>query len=163
MIAFDSEIVEFYQNTKTEDRQRSSIIKDAMRHSVLNDIAFLLKEIINNSQSFKESKAEIIVNHGLQVMEQLLDWGNLELFLINLQNIVQFLGDPTLQKNSAKCLYAIIDKGMVPKNKLLLIEGINLVNILTQWNPSTQGNDEDFQRSVIIITCNNNSYRLLQQ
>ncbi len=147
-IGFDREIVEHYELKKQEDCQRSKIIKDAMRKNVVNDIAFLVQQVITNHAVFKQHKAEKLVAQALEVTEKIVDWASLELFLGNLPQIVQFLGVRALQTPSAKCIYSIVDKGMDAALKIAMLENLNLIQIIAQWDPTALGSDEDFQKIV---------------
>ncbi len=148
LLAFDREIVDYYELKRQEDCQKSNAIKDKMRESVVNDIAFLIKQVIENYCYFKENGAEKVVAQALEVMEKIVDWASVDLFLANLPAIIQFLGVPALQTASAKCIYSIIDKGMAAAVKISLFESLNLIPILSQWDPTVPGRDEDFQKSV---------------
>lgn len=132
-----------------------------MRKGVVNDIASLLSQIIQNYPSFKENQAEGIVNKALEVIKDIVDWGSLELFVGNMPYIVHFLGNDSLQTASAKCIYSIIDKGMDPKKKLDLFDSLGLIHILNQWDPFLTVTEEDFGKMVfsyfyIILDGSNN-------
>ena len=151
LIAFDREIVDFYELKKQDEHQRSAKIKDEMRKSIVNDIAFLLQQVIENYTFFRDNGAENVVAQALEVLQQVVDWAKVELFLSSLPMIVQFLGVRGLQTQAAKCLYAIIDKGMDAALKMSLFDNLNLVAILSQWDPRIPGHDEDFQKIMATI------------
>jgi len=159
LVAFDREIVDFHDTNsdisqkaaKSELREKSTKIKDQMRINVVNDIAFLLQQVFESYVFFRDSGAENIVGLALEVLEKTVDWAKVELFVVNLPIIVQFLGVHGLQVNAAKSLYAIIDKGMDPSIKMSLFESLNLIGILAQWDPRISGVDEDFQKNMAIV------------
>lgn len=157
---FDREIVEHDVTNNKELSERRRDIKDEIRKSVINDIALLLQQIIENQPLFKAQDADRIVAKSLEVMERLMDWANLDLFLSNLPYLVLFLKDPILQTPSAKCIYSIIYKGMEPIVKLQLIEKLNLIAILSEWDPSSPGQDENFCQVMATIVNKLGSFLL---
>jgi len=148
MIEFDREIVEQSGNLNKECSDRRREIKDQLRKDYVIEIASLLKEIISNVTLFKTMNLEKIVCKALEVMEKLIDWTNPELFEANLPSLATFLKNPILQTNSAKCIYSFIYKGMEPMIKLQLIDRLNLISILAEWNPEFYGQDEAFCQAV---------------
>jgi hypothetical protein len=129
---------------------RAKEIKEEMRERVINDIAVFLGQLVQNYGSFKECNKVGVLGKGLEVMMQVIDWTNLDLFVNNLPALVHFLGIDTLQTSSAKCLYSIIDKGMDAKKKLDMFDSLGLLHILSQWNPSLSNNNEEFGRAVTL-------------
>lgn len=150
MIEFDREIVEQSGTSSKEAADRRREIKDRLRADVVAELAVLLQDIIANAPSFKASGADRIVAKALEVMEKLIDWTNPELFVANLPYLTSFLKDAVLQTPSAKCIYSFIYKGMEPLVKLQLIDRLNLIAILSEWEPSTQ-QDTAFSQTMAII------------
>ena len=145
---FDREIVECDVTKSKDVCERKRQIKDAMRGNVVPAIAQLLQQVIESQALFHSRGADRLVARALEVMEKVMDWTSLDLFLHNLPQLVFFLQEPQLQTPSAKCLFSIISKGMEPMAKLHLLEKLNLTTILTQWQPAAPGQDEAFGQTV---------------
>jgi len=148
---FEREIIDQYEAKTDADCLKAKEIKEEMRKKVINDIAAFLGQLVQNFGSFKESNRLGILGKGLEVMMQLIDWANLDLFVGNLPALVHFLGVNTLQTPSAKCLYSIIDKGMDAKKKLDMFDSLGLLHILSQWNPSLPNSNEEFGQMVTLF------------
>ena len=159
MIEFDREIVEQSADANKELSDRRREIKDALRNEVVKDLALLLQQIVTNQPVFKMINADRVVVKALEVIEKLIDWTNLELFIPNLPYLAYFLKDSLLQTASAKCIYSFIYKGMEPIIKLQLIDRLNLISILSEWDPSIQVLDEAFSQTVLFSV--NSHYRWL--
>jgi len=151
LLAFDREIVDFRDVRLTEEHKKGVMIKDEMRKNVVNDIAFLIQQIIQNYEFLRANSFSVVIGQALEVLEKTVDWVKVELFTENLPFIIQFLGIPELQVQAAKSLYAIIDKGMDPAIKISLLKSLNLIFILSQWNPKIPGHNEDFQKAMANI------------
>eukprot|EP01022_Parablepharisma_sp_SALTPOND_P000947 TRINITY_DN105311_c2_g1_i1.p1 TRINITY_DN105311_c2_g1~~TRINITY_DN105311_c2_g1_i1.p1 ORF type:complete len:550 (-),score=42.74 TRINITY_DN105311_c2_g1_i1:2202-3851(-) len=151
LIEFDREIVEFYENKTQEDFQRSREIKEEMRKKVVADIVFLLSQILDNADFLGAHAAGQLVTKSLVVSEKFIAWTSVETFLERVPKYVELLGNKAFQVNAAKCIYALLEKGMEPIAKLSIIEKYHLLEILAKVDISSSENEEYAKEVSLII------------
>lgn len=124
---FDDELIKF-RHTYTEfEAQKATAIKDYMRINTINDIVFILNQVISN-ESFIEAK---IVIKSMKVVSQLIDWNVLNVFndiLIVIFN--SLISKQQFQLSSFEIINALVKKGMDINIKLDLIRNLNIQQII---------------------------------
>jgi hypothetical protein len=127
MLIFDDEFIKF-RHTQTEyDTYRATIIKDYLRLDGINDIVYLLTQLIHNY--FNLSKK--LIKNCIKAVCYLIDWNSLNLFgdftNVVISNLI-LLED--FQSESLELINAILEKGMEPIQKYEVISYLNVNTIL---------------------------------
>ena len=73
LLAFNREIVDFYEVKKIEEHKKGMKIKDEIRNNVINDIAFLIQQVVENNEFFSANNSLYIVAQSLEVLEKTVD------------------------------------------------------------------------------------------
>lgn len=110
LLTFDQEIVERNEINKRDGSFDSVTIKDAVRTASINDIVFVVTQIVQNYSQVSEE----LVNDALFATSQLIDWNALELFSQLVPLFKEFL-KPNFKQfrvNAMQCLHAFVHKGM---------------------------------------------------
>ena len=123
---FDDELIKF-RHTYTEfEAQRANIIKDYLRINVMNDIIFVLNQVLSNANFIDAS----LVLKSIKVVSQLIDWNVLTLFGDIIQKITPMLNNKTFRISSLETINALMKKGMSIVDKVNIITLLNVKQII---------------------------------
>ncbi|CDW81505.1 exportin-t [Stylonychia lemnae] len=129
MKVFEEELVERQDNKTTHLLEQQARVKDGIRKGAINDIIFVLSQVLQNYQLFDEE----MVNDTLEVMGQLIDWNALELFGGLIELFKSFLNNPKYRANAISCFHSIVYKGMDYPQKVELIVNLQFLDILESF------------------------------
>jgi hypothetical protein len=155
LLIFDDELIKF-RHTYTEfEINRSTLIKDYLRLHGINDIVFMLGQLILGHQVISK---KITIN-AIKVIAELIDWNVLTLF----SDIVQYVCSDLIKINDfqSECLdvlNAIVEKGMEPLQKLEIIKFLNLnslINEIFKNNPQMISENSLFHICEIVSNMGN--------
>ena len=123
---FDDELIKF-RHTYTEfEAQRANIIKDYLRLNVMNDIIFVLNQVLSNANYIDSA----LVLKSIKVVSQLIDWNVLTLFGDIIQKITPMLNNKTFRISSLETINALMKKGMSIVDKVNIITLLNVKQII---------------------------------
>ena len=131
LLTFDDELIKYIDTYNEKDSERAIKIKDYMREEThMNDLI----NIINVIQQLLENEEfidEKIIQKGIKVISQLIDWCPIVLFEKNMQVILNKL---IIKKNyisdCLKVLISIIHKGMKPPLKIEMMNYLKINDII---------------------------------
>eukprot|EP00668_Euglena_longa_P031391 GGOE01040585.1.p1 GENE.GGOE01040585.1~~GGOE01040585.1.p1 ORF type:complete len:1012 (-),score=411.69 GGOE01040585.1:39-2705(-) len=111
------------------DRQRSALIKDAMRERCVNDIVSTWYNILG---AFHKQRPDI-AQRCLQCMQNYIEWIDIQLVTseqwVNL--LFYLFATEALQEDACDCLFEIVSKRMEdPARKLKLLQRLNICGVL---------------------------------
>ena len=127
---FNSFNDEFIQSRHTyTDIQitRSNIIKDFLRINTIQNLLIVIKQILENEEYIKN---EEIVKKSLVIISQLIDWVPIEFFIDVLKIMINnLIKKYKYFKECVDILRSTVKKGMEPKDKRNILDGMN-INVL---------------------------------
>jgi len=88
--------------------EQQNRVKDGIRATAINDVVFVLQQVLQNYQVFEEET----VDDALEVMAQLIDWNALEVFGSSVDIFKEFLKSTKFRTNALSCIHAFVHKGM---------------------------------------------------
>ena len=131
LLTFDDELIKYSDTYNERDSERATKIKDFMREEThMNDLINIINVIqqLLSNEEFIEQK---IINKGIKVISQLIDWCPIVLFEQTLQIILnKLLFKKKYICESIKVLISIIHKGMKPNLKIEIIKNLKINEII---------------------------------
>ena len=131
LLTFDDELIKYSDTYNEKDSERATKIKDFMREEThMNDLINIINVIqqLLSNEEFIEQK---IINKGIKVISQLIDWCPIVLFEQTLQIILnKLLFKKKYICESIKVLISIIHKGMKPNLKIEIIKNLKINEII---------------------------------
>ncbi len=128
LLILDEEVVERAEQKSDGERTITSNVKDAMRTESVPHILSLMTCVLTQYQKF-EVKA---VRQTLKVISQLIDWNELSMFNQQFQYFMNFLNFKEFRAPAFGCISAIVDKGMLEGEKLMVVQQINYIQLVSQ-------------------------------
>ena len=131
LLTFDDELIKYIDTYNEKDSERAIKIKDYMREEThINDLINILN-VIQQLLENEEFIDEKIIQKGIKVISQLIDWCPIVLFEKNIQVILNKL---IIKKNyisdCLKVLISIIHKGMKPPLKIEMMNYLKINEII---------------------------------
>ncbi|KAJ3023991.1 pre-tRNA nuclear export protein [Thoreauomyces humboldtii] len=119
------------------ETHRNTRLKDAMRETANQQLTSAWGEILMGSY---QSNPEI-ASACLRLYGRYVSWIDINLVVNEnfMSALYQFLGTAPLQAAACDCLCEIVAKGMLPADKLNLIQALNVTSVLNSFN----GDDEE--------------------
>lgn len=129
LLTFDDELIKFRHTFNDYEVLRSTIIKDHMRIKEINNIIYVLNQIIQNETHMNRK----LVKNSIKAVSQLIDWNLINLF----SDVINIVKDSLIHKveyqaESLELLDALIEKGMELNQKLDLIKYLNVIQIIEE-------------------------------
>nr|XP_006817588.1 PREDICTED: exportin-T-like [Saccoglossus kowalevskii] len=142
LMAIDSEVVDREIVHTTEDAQRNTLIKDAMREQCIPEMVEMWYMIL---RTYENSSSEVTCL-CLEVIGAYVSWIDISLIANErfITLLLHHLSVDVLRESACDCLHEIISKGMNPMAKTQLVE--SLVSVLERAHilPPAQDEDIDF-------------------
>ncbi|KAI8980264.1 armadillo-type protein [Pilobolus umbonatus] len=142
-ISIDEEIARFGIFRTREEVVRNTNIKDTMR---LGDIQLLASFWFETLQEFKSTNYSI-AQLALKNIGSFVAWMDISL-VVNEQvmNVLyELINDPNLRISACECLADVVNKGMLPLDKLNMLQMLNMTDMLGRLDLSS---DPEFVESV---------------
>ncbi|XP_028410861.1 exportin-T-like [Dendronephthya gigantea] len=141
--AIDQEIINREVQQSPKDIQRSTLIKDTMRVQCVNDLVEAWYKILSDPENVQAQ----VICLCLDVIGRYVSWIDINLIANDkfIRILLGHLSMDLLRESACDCLSEIINKGMLPVDKIELIQ--SLLRVLEDAGvlPPSETDDSDFQ------------------
>jgi len=151
LIEFDREIVEYYEGRTQEDFQRGREMKDELKKGTATEICQIIVQILENISFLVTNGIPNLVSKALECTEKLISWANLDNFLNMIPHLILLLENKDFQTKAARCILAILERGMEPVSKINIIQKNKLIEIFSEKIANLNLFDEDFSKEISLI------------
>ncbi|OMJ25261.1 Exportin-T [Smittium culicis] len=148
LLAIDEEMVNPIVPRGKNENDRNTFVKDSMREGGV----LLLAQWWFNILLYQKNP-ESLIRQAFQVISVYISWIDIKLIVNTtfVNSMFAYLRHPSLRDDVAKCLGSIIRKGMLPNEKLSLIEFLDVTNVLSQLDISGDSFVEEVAKLINII------------
>ena len=141
--AIDQEVINREVQQSAKEIQRSTLIKDTMRVQCVNDLVEAWYKILSDMESVHAQ----VMCLCLDVIGRYVSWIDINLIANDkfIRILLGHLAVDLLRESACDCLSEIINKGMLPLDKIQLIQ--SLLKVLEDAGvlPPSETDDSDFQ------------------
>ncbi|XP_046840739.1 exportin-T-like [Xenia sp. Carnegie-2017] len=139
----DEEVINREVQQSQQDVQKSTLVKDAMRVQCVNELVEAWYKILSDVENVQPQ----IICLCLDVIGRYVSWIDINLIANDkfIRIFLNHLSIDLLQESACDCLAEIINKGMLPLDKIQLIQSLLKVLEDTKVLPPSESDDSDFQ------------------
>ncbi|KAJ3174228.1 pre-tRNA nuclear export protein [Geranomyces variabilis] len=140
--AIDDEVANQMIARDPKETARNTLIKDAMRETANVQLTETWREVLMSSYQSSAETADAC----LRLFARYVSWIDINLVVSEsfIAALYQFLGQESLRSAACDCLTEIVGKGMLPLDKLNLVQALNVTSVLE----GLDSEDLDFSEQV---------------